>query len=245
MTVVWSYGGGTQSIAIAVLIAQGKLPRPDLIVIADTSREASETWEYTDRWIRPMLGQEIHIAPHSLVTRDLYSSGGKLLLGAYTEKGRFPFYCSSEWKQRVVRRWMRQQGVKKCVLWLGISWDENDRMRVSEKKWVKHHYPLCEDIRMTRSECIALVKNFGLPDPPKSSCWCCPNRLNEQWKRLRDVYPADWAKAVALDEEIRAIDSKHAVYLHKQRVPLSIANLNAAVTGKDDDAGCMGGVCYV
>jgi hypothetical protein len=34
--VVWSYGGGKQSVAIAALIVQGKLPKPDLIVMADT-----------------------------------------------------------------------------------------------------------------------------------------------------------------------------------------------------------------
>jgi len=42
---VWSYGGGTQSIAIALLVVMVKLPKPDLIVTADTSFEASETWE--------------------------------------------------------------------------------------------------------------------------------------------------------------------------------------------------------
>lgn len=33
---VWSFGGGVQSAAIAVMVVKGVLPRPDLIVIADT-----------------------------------------------------------------------------------------------------------------------------------------------------------------------------------------------------------------
>ena len=35
--VILSYGGGTQSIAICILIAQGRLPKPERIIIADTS----------------------------------------------------------------------------------------------------------------------------------------------------------------------------------------------------------------
>jgi hypothetical protein len=46
MTLVWSFGGGVQSWALAVLVAQGRLPRPDYTVIANTKREATETWEY-------------------------------------------------------------------------------------------------------------------------------------------------------------------------------------------------------
>jgi hypothetical protein len=39
--VVWSYGGGTQSAAIAVLVLRGESPRPELVVMADTGREVS------------------------------------------------------------------------------------------------------------------------------------------------------------------------------------------------------------
>ena len=86
-TLTWSYGGGTQSVAIAVLVAQGKLPKPEWIGIADTGRESSETWEYTDKWVRPMLrsvGCEIEVVSHSLSTVDLYSLKGELLIPAYT-----------------------------------------------------------------------------------------------------------------------------------------------------------------
>ena len=53
MTTVWSYGGGTQTAAIAVLILQGRLPKPDIAVMADTGREIASTWDYLRnlRWI--------------------------------------------------------------------------------------------------------------------------------------------------------------------------------------------------
>ena len=40
---VLSYGGGTQSTAMLVLIKQGKLPKPDLVLHADTGSELPET----------------------------------------------------------------------------------------------------------------------------------------------------------------------------------------------------------
>ena len=55
--VVWSYGGGTQSAAIAVLVLRGELPRPERIVMADTSREASATWAYLAEVVGPALAE--------------------------------------------------------------------------------------------------------------------------------------------------------------------------------------------
>lgn len=56
-SLVWSYGGGTQSIAIAVLIAQGRLPKPERIVMSDTGREATETWEWLETYVGPLLAE--------------------------------------------------------------------------------------------------------------------------------------------------------------------------------------------
>ena len=63
MIQLFSSGGGTQSCAIAALIVQGKLPKPDLCVIADTGYENDRTWEYLDAVVRPALvaiGVEVH-----------------------------------------------------------------------------------------------------------------------------------------------------------------------------------------
>ena len=37
--IVWSFGGGVQSVAILVLVAEGKLPKPECVVMSDTGRE--------------------------------------------------------------------------------------------------------------------------------------------------------------------------------------------------------------
>src|SRR5712664_1848188 len=132
--IIWSYGGGTQSIAMAILVRQGRLARPDRIVIADTGYEFKRTWEYTERHITPLLaevGLAIEIAPHTLSKVDLYSHKGELLIPAYDvsktnakgEHAKLPTFCSNEWKTRVVRRHIggAKGNPAGITMWLGMS----------------------------------------------------------------------------------------------------------------------------
>ncbi len=224
---VLSYGGGTQSVALCVLVAQGRLPHPDRIVIADTSREAASTWDYLTTHVQPLLagmGLEVEIAPHTLATRDLYDSGGGVLMPLYTATGILRTFCSNEWKAYVVRRYLRTQGITTAVQWIGFSLDERRRAKADEPPWYRR-YPLIE-LMLTRHDCAGIITAAGLPLPHKSACWCCPYRSNAEWRLLRDHYPLDWQQALALDEELRANDEQGAVYLHRSRVPLSMADVD-------------------
>jgi hypothetical protein len=249
-TLTWSYGGGTQSVALVLLVAMGKLPKPDLIVMADTGDEATETWEYTFRYVLPLLdtlGLTIELAPHELATVDLYGHNGDLLLPAYTHTGRFPTYCSSEWKKYVFRRYVRSKGIERCVTWLGMSADEVERIKPSEVQWQQYAWPLAFDVPLTRAGCVQLVLNYGWPHPPKSCCWDCPNRRNPQWLRLKTQYPGDFARAVTRDKQIRAADPLHAVYLHASRQPLDEVDFTRPDTPlfSDEHDGCQTGYCFV
>lgn len=82
---VWMYGGGTQSIAIAALILQGKLPVPTWAVIADTGREKQSTWDYLE-FLQPKLPFTIHrISKAKYATVDLWR-GDTLLIPAFTNQ---------------------------------------------------------------------------------------------------------------------------------------------------------------
>jgi hypothetical protein len=233
-TDIWSFGGGTQSIAIAVLIEQGRLPKPAHVIFADTGREASETMEYFEANVKPIFdrcGLTLEVASHDLATVDLYSNKGQLLMPVFTEGGALDTFCSNEWKKRVISRHLRSigYGPKTPVRsWIGISRDEIGRAKQNDVAWNENYYPLLFGISpaFSRSDCVNLIKAYGMPDPPKSSCWMCPYRRNAQWRRLRDHYPADFAKAIALDEEVRAKDRSNSVYLHDSRVPLKDADLS-------------------
>lgn len=243
MEVNWSYGLGTQSTAILVLIAQGRLPKPDRVVIADTGREAQYGWDYFHSYAEPLmheLGLLVEVAPHSLATRDLYGSKGDLLIPAFTAKGKLPTFCSVEWKRRVVRRWLRQQGVRRCITWLGISTDEVDRLKLSDVKWQTYHWPLCFDLPTSRKNCRTLVQQWGWPDPPRSSCYICPHRQDEEWKLLS---PAERVEANRIDEQIRARDKRHDMYLHHSGKPLAVVQLQPKRDGGLWDA-CDSGYCW-
>jgi hypothetical protein len=227
MQQVMSYGGGVQSVAMCRLVAQERLPRPDRIVMADTDREASSTWEYLTTHVQPLLagiGMAVEVAPHDLATRDLYDTGGGPLMPLFTATGTLRTHCSNEWKARVVRRHLRGQGITAAVQWLGFSLDERHRVKADEPPWYRR-YPLLE-LMLTRHDCEGIITGAGLPLPHKSACWCCPYHSNAEWRLLRDHYPHDWQQAIALDEELRANDAEQAVYLHRSRVPLAVADVD-------------------
>ena len=250
--IIFSYGGGTQSAAICILIGQGRLPRPERIVMADTGREASQTWEYLNTAISPYLsavGLEVEIAGHDLATVDLYAHNGDLLIPAYTDKGMLPGLCSTEWKKRVISRWLRREGygpANPVITWIGISLDEIGRAKPSGVAWQEYQWPLLFDVTMRRNECKQLVIDAGLPEPPKSSCWMCPYRQDRQWADLRDYYPLDFTAASRLETEIRQKDG--GLWLTKHRRPLAEINFErreSALPLFGDHAGCDSGFCWV
>jgi hypothetical protein len=237
---VWSCGGGTQSAAIAALIVRGDLPKPAYATIVDTEREKSTTWTYYEETLRPALvavGIDLVRLPKSqFATVDLYAHNGDLLLPAFTApNGKLPTYCSNEWKRRVLQRYLRSVGIKRCNLWLGMSSDEMRRVRQSTEKWASHWYPLIER-GLRRVDCVRLVESLGWPTPPRSSCWMCPNMRASEWSELT---PDDREKAIAIEREIRQKDS--GLYLHSSRVTLDMVKDNEEF----DFEGCASGMCFV
>lgn len=243
---VLNYGGGTQTIAMCLLVAHGALPRPDYIVMADTGREVASTFAYLDTYVRSLLaahGLAVAIAGHDLATVDLHALNGDLLLPAFTDTGKLPTFCSSEWKARVVRRYLRSQGVTGATNWIGFTLEERGRVKDHGRApWLKS-YPLL-DLCLTRHDCEQIITRQGWPLPRKSRCYMCPHQSNAEWRELRDTKPDEFAAAVALDEEIRAADDFGAVYLHPARQPLRVVNLDAE-DRREPARQCGLGTCWI
>ncbi len=173
------------------------------------------------------------------------------------EKGMLPKQCSKEFKTRAVGRKLRemiglepgQRGPKEVAVeqWMGISQDEMQRMKSAEQPWVRNVFPLIEK-RMRRYDCLRWIESRQYPRPPKSSCIFCPYRGNIQWRDMRDNAPEDWARAIAFDESIRPgfADMHGSAYVHRQHVPLALADLSPANGDQPDlfDEECDG-VCGV
>lgn len=240
MIEVLSYGGGRQTVALCLLILQGRVERPDRIVMADTGRENPMTFDYLRRHVQPALEQAglcVEIAGHELATVDLYAHNGDPLLPLFTATGKWRGFCSGEWKRRVVERYLRKNGIKKARSWIGISLDEKRRARDESSR-----YPLIE-LGLTAADCLNIIEVAGWPQPHRSSCWMCPNKRDDEWLALKREAPEAWAQAVALDREIREADEQGSFYLHRERRPLDECKMDNAAPAEDRQCGL--GLCFV
>lgn len=85
------------------------------------------------------------------------------------------------------------------ILGKGISIDEISRAR-SDSGYAHYSvdYPLI-DLELSRQDCLRIVKDAGLPDPPKSSCWFCPFKTLKQWQQMKRLEPIQFDKSVKLE----------------------------------------------
>lgn len=107
------------------------------------------------------------------------------------------------------------------------------------KKW-NHSYPLI-DRRMSRADCIALVESMGWGTPPRSACWMCPYRSDQEWLHLKQTDPLDFKRAVLLEKKLQKRDPD--VYFHGTCQPLDSVSFNeeqSDLFGKP----CASGMCF-
>lgn len=213
--IVWSSGGGIQSTAIAVLIYQGKLPKPDYCFMADCGYESARTIDYINRIVIPKLaevGVEFSLVPSSdYVDVELMDKNGFCNLPAYRvfpdgTVSHLSTRCNGAWKQYVMRKWLREHGVEKATDWVGISTDEARRAnKIDRIKWITNAYPLI-DLNLSRKDCVQLIKDAGWEMPIRTSCVMCPQRTTFEWLKLKVDCPEDFKRACEIEKEIQRVD---------------------------------------
>lgn len=83
-----------------------------------------------------------------------------------------PPICTKKYKIEPIRRWLRDQGVKEAIKYLGITYEERHRVKENRIKWIKNEYPLVK-WKMTRKDCQKyLIDNIGFV-PVRSGCIIC------------------------------------------------------------------------
>ena len=258
MNEVLSSGGGTQSTCMCALVIQGRIPRPNFVVIADTGREMPTTWQYLDAVVRPALkaiGIEVF-----RVTKEKYGRASgqdvigsdQVLIPAFSnitgEVSKLSAFCSDKWKVCVVHNFLsREYGIKRKDYrkWIGFSMDETRRINRMQKgkDWKAGliRFPLVYDVPTRRQDAIKIVEEMGWPTPPRSRCWMCPNQSDLEWSEVQENHPALFAEAIELDDRIRRHDAN--AFLHSTVKPLREVDLRQ----KDDlfSAGCAGGECFI
>lgn len=164
--------------------------------------------------------------------------------------------CTRDYKIEPIRSLIRQQtGLFRkrspqtpvVTQWIGISTDEADRMKPSDEMWLDDRWPLLE-LNMSRTDCFTWMESHGYPKPPRSACKFCPFHNDDEWIRLRDEEPIEFAEAVAYDIQVRDIIRNNEttmtsdVYLHDSLKPLGEV-VFVPGTGKQRKSNECEGVC--
>lgn len=242
---ILSLGAGVQSTTLALMAARGDTEhRLDCAIFADTGWEPEHVYRHLD-WLESQLPFPVYRTARPGV--DLGEHAIQIATSPVTRTASPPWYtkgpdgmlpkqCSKEYKTRVIGQKVRellglkrgQRGPKEVVVeqWLGISYDEMQRMKDAEQPFVRNRFPLIE-VRMKRRDCLKWMADRQYPKPPKSSCIFCPYRGPAQWREMRDHQPEDWKRACEFDRAIRPgfHGMQGEAFLNRQRVPLADMDL--------------------
>jgi hypothetical protein len=263
---VLSLGAGVQSTTLALMSARGDLPTVDFAVFADTKAEPRKVYEHL-AWLETQVPFPIIRASRDglslgdaalAIASGAVARGGAPMIPWFTDDptGMLPRQCSKEYKTRVVQRVIRgklglaagERAPKGITVeqWIGISWDEMQRMKTSELAFIHNRWPLMES-GMDRRSCYAWLDDRQYPRPPKSSCIYCPFRDNAAWADMKENEPEDFAGAIAIDRGIRPgfPGMEGAAYVHKSRTPLETADFSSKSDGANlFDEECEG-ICGI
>ena len=212
-----SYGGGIQSTALLVLAARQQIDAGYAVFanVGDRS-EHPETLDYV-RNIAIPYGEAHGIEVVELRNKvDLYDhvlsdTNRSIAIPLRMAGGGFGNRkCTERWKITRVNAWLRKHGAtvdNPATVHIGISLDEWQRVnnrRPSANQVTS--YPLI-DMRIDRVQCANIIRDAGLPVPPKSSCWFCPFTNPTHWAERRRDQPELFAAAVEFED---AINEKRA-----------------------------------
>ena len=261
---ILNLGAGVQSSTLALMASHGEItPLPTCAIFADTKAESQEVYDWLD-WLETKLAFPVYRVSKGDLTKDSltpakatakaknYKEGEEYMKRIIPLFGLMPNgevaaalgrNCTADYKIRPIEKKIKQlaeikRGEKevKVIQWIGISYDEIQRMKESQLHWTKLRYPLIE-LEMHRHHCKEWMAKNGYPEPPRSACYYCPFHSDHEWRKLRDNDPEHFAKAIAFDKEIRELSKKDKVmkmeaYIHRSCKPLDEVDFDS-----DEDKG--------
>lgn len=236
------------------MAAHGEItPMPDAAIFADTQAEPASVYRWLD-WLEGQLPFPVHrvsrgdLTEESLIIRERKDGTGywsKSLVPAFIEnkdgsRGLMSRQCTYSYKveqlEKAARRFGQiKRGQKEVTVtqWIGISWDEIQRIKPSRTTWAQHRWPLVE-LRMGRRDCLKWMESHNYPKPPRSACVYCPFHSDNEWRRLRDEEPEEFARAIKFEKELQAVKAKTermrgVPFLHPSLVPLDEVDFSTDV----------------
>lgn len=188
-----SYGAGVNTNALMVLLIRKKMPL-DIAVFADTGAELPETYAYLNIAHR-------YLKAHGIELKIVKSKNGTLY-DTCKRRSVIPSkiwrWSTRDYKIRPIYGFYRSVGTH-ITEYVGIAYDEIERMKDSREEYVTTKYPLV-DLKMTREDCIEVIKSAHLPIPVKSGCFFCPFQDIPRWQALYLKHRNLYRQAMRLEE---------------------------------------------
>lgn len=264
-----SYGGGVQSTALVVLAVQGRIGHVDAALFANVGDDSEHpaTIRYVREVAQPWAAErglpvhELHRTKRDGSTETLWQrlmkDGSRSLpipvrmpdTGAPGTRS-----CTHNFKIAVVAKWLKANGASKddpADVLIGISTDEFHR--VGNKKVEPHErpgYPLI-DLGLDRSACAQIIRDAGLPVPPKSACFFCPFHRPLTWAEMRRDEPDLFERSQHLEDTLndrRSMLGRDPVYLTRfgRRLSDAVAEAQPSLfaDGIFADGSCDEGYCW-
>lgn len=240
---ILSLGAGVQSSALALMMEEGIFKKPDYAIFADTQAEPDYVYEYLDYLKKQLSYPVITVTAGNLERAVMDAVEG----ATKWANGKPPFFvrnkdgsigmtkrqCTGDYKIDPIHKKIREllgmrpgsRGPKNVVVesYIGISFDELQRMKPSRYKWITNEYPLVFN-GIHRHHCIEYLEKNGYRIPKKSACWFCPYRSDAEWRDLKISEPGTFSRAVAFDRNIRSgcgeKSLRGVVYIHRSCKPI-------------------------
>lgn len=264
-----SYGGGVQSTSLLVLAAQGVIDfRTFVFANVGNDSEHPATLAYITEHAAPYAARHgIDLWSLDRVRRDgdvetlygrLMREGSRSLPIPVRMSNGAPGTrsCTADFKIKVIGRWLKAHGASeanKATVGIGISLDEIER--VNARRAMPYEipvYPLLDHTpALRRSDCERIIRDAGLPVPPKSACWFCPFHRPQTWAEMRRDEPELFERAAELENTLnarRTVLGKDPVWLTRFNKPLTVAIPRAGemfdVFNPLDGSTCDNGMCF-
>jgi hypothetical protein len=221
----------------------------DCAIFADTQEEPQAVYRHLE-WLQSLEGPPILIRTAGRLGDHLKGGRGHRRFASIpafltstpgqAAEGLSHRECSKEYKVEVIDRAIRREVLglrprqrmpKNAVTqYVGISLDEAGRFeRIKRMRMAQgslFRAPLVEQ-HMTRIDCLDWLREVAMVphEVPRSACVFCPYHSDAEWLKVKAV-PADWARAVEIDEALRVegyvanqqMDKK--MYVHSSCQPL-------------------------
>ncbi len=212
--IVISYGGGVNSTALLIGLHSRGIP-VDLILFADTGGEQPSTYAYLpimDQWLLDHGMPQITVVEYNdrngdrLTLEQECLRSGTLPALAYGYKkcslkhkaGPQDKFCNNHPPCREV--WARGEKVVKYIGYDAGEERRRDHALVYDLQDTKYRkeYPLI-DWGWEREDCLAAIRDAGLPPPGKSSCFFCPAMKHREIRTLYHQHRDLFDRAIALE----------------------------------------------